>query len=77
MQEKVYHTMKNVGIWNIVLGIVTMAFAIGVGVVMLVSGSKLLSHKSDLTFWLRLHHTWKLINKKIINKKIMNAINDI
>lgn len=50
MQEKVYHTMKNVGIWNIVLGIVTMAFAIGVGVVMLVSGSKLLSHKSDLTF---------------------------
>lgn len=50
MQEKVYHTMRNIGIWNIVLGIVTMVLAIGVGVIMLVGGSKLLSHKSDLTF---------------------------
>ncbi len=50
MQEKVYHTMQGIGIWNIVLGIVTMVFAIGVGVIMLVSGSKLLLHKSDLTF---------------------------
>lgn len=50
MQEKVYHTMRSIGIWNIVLGILTMVLAIGVGIIMLVSGSKLLSHKSDLTF---------------------------
>lgn len=50
MQEKVYQTMRGVGIWNIVLGIITMALAVGIGVIMLVGGSKLLSRKSDLTF---------------------------
>ena len=50
MEEKVYNTMKNVGIVNIIFGIVSILFGIAVGVVSIVSGVMLLKRKSDITF---------------------------
>lgn len=50
MAEKVYKTMKSVGICNLVLGIGIMAAGIGVGVMVLINGARLLRRKSDLLF---------------------------
>lgn len=42
--------MKNIGISNIVFGIMTISISCIIGVVFIVTGAKLLSRKSDLTF---------------------------
>ena len=46
MEEKLYKKMKSVGVSNLVFGIVTIAFGIGAGVMMIVNGARLLAHKS-------------------------------
>lgn len=48
--EKLYNKMNSVGISNLVMGIITIAMGIGVGVVMIVNGGRLLSGKKDITF---------------------------
>ena len=48
MEEKLYKKMKSVGVSNLVFGIVTIAFGIGAGVMMIVNGARLLAHKSDI-----------------------------
>ena len=48
MEEKLYKKMKSVGVSNLVFGIVTIAF--GIGVMMIVNGARLLAHKSDVLF---------------------------
>lgn len=50
MAEKVYKTMKSVGICNIVVGIVLMVGGIAAGVVVITKGAVLLRDKSKLTF---------------------------
>ena len=50
MEEKLYKKMKSVGVSNLVFGIVTIAFGIGAGVMMIVNGARLLAHKSDVLF---------------------------
>ena len=50
MEEKLYKKMKSVGVSNLVFGIVTIAFGIGAGVMMIVNGARLLAHKSDILF---------------------------
>lgn len=50
MEEKLYKKMKSVGVSNLVFGIVTIAFGIGAGVMMIVNGARLLAHKSDVFF---------------------------
>ena len=50
MNEKVYKTMKNVGAWNIVLGIVLIVVGVAVGVMQIVHGGKLLHDKKEITF---------------------------
>lgn len=50
MAEKVYKTMKSVGIGNLVLGIGIIIFGIGAGIAIIVNGAKLLRKKSDLLF---------------------------
>ena len=47
---KLYKKMKSVGVSNLVFGIVTIAFGIGAGVMMIVNGARLLAHKSDILF---------------------------
>lgn len=48
--EKLYNKMNSVGISNLVMGIITIVVGIGIGVVMIVNGGRLLSGKKDITF---------------------------
>lgn len=48
--EKLYNRMTSVGISSLVMGIVTIVIGIGVGIVMIVNGGRLLSGKKDITF---------------------------
>lgn len=50
MEEKVYKIMNGAGAMNIVLGVISLAVGIACGVLLLVSGAKLLSGKSKLLF---------------------------
>lgn len=50
MEEKVYKTMRGAGAWNIVLGIVMIVVGVAGGILMLVSGAKLLAEKSKILF---------------------------
>lgn len=50
MAERVYKTMKSVGIGNLVLGIGIMIVGIAAGVIVLINGARLLKRKSDLLF---------------------------
>ncbi|MDD6208420.1 MAG: hypothetical protein PUB10_07885 [Clostridiales bacterium] len=50
MKEKVYHTMKSVGIVSLVIGILNVAIGIGFGIVMIINGSRLLKGKGKIMF---------------------------
>ena len=50
MEEKVYKTMSGSGALNITLGIVTLVVGIAGGVLLIISGSRLLSAKSKILF---------------------------
>jgi hypothetical protein len=50
MMEKIYHTMKSVGVWNLVLGILLIVAGIVSGILLILNGAKLLKKKSDLLF---------------------------
>lgn len=50
MNEKVYRTMKKVGAWNIVFGIILIAVGVTVGVMQIVHGGRLLSDKKEIMF---------------------------
>ncbi|MDF2539213.1 MAG: putative rane protein [Herbinix sp.] len=50
MVEKIYQTMKSVGVWNLVMGILLIVAGILSGIFMILNGTKLLKKKSDLMF---------------------------
>jgi hypothetical protein len=50
MMEKIYHTMKSVGVWNLVLGILMIISGIIAGILLILNGTVLLKKKSDLMF---------------------------
>jgi Ca2+/Na+ antiporter len=50
MVEKVYSTMKSVGIGNLVLGICIIILGIAAGVGIIINGAQLLKKKQDLLF---------------------------
>jgi len=50
MSEKVYKTMKNVGGWNIALGVVLIVVGVTVGILQIIHGGRLLNDKKDITF---------------------------
>jgi hypothetical protein len=50
MMEKIYHTMKSVGVWNLVLGILCIVAGAVSGILLIYNGAKLLKKKSDLIF---------------------------
>ncbi len=49
-EERVYKIMRGTGAWNIALGVVVLVTGIAAGVLLLVSGTKLLMGKSKLMF---------------------------
>ena len=48
--ERVYKTMRNTGILNIVIGSVILAAGVAVGVMAILGGALLLKRKSEVTF---------------------------
>lgn len=50
MMEKIYHTMKSVGVWNLVLGILMIITGAVAGSLLIINGARLLRKKSDLLF---------------------------
>ncbi len=50
MEEKTYKVMKGSGALNITVGIVILAAGIASGVLLIISGAKLLAHKSKILF---------------------------
>ena len=50
MEEKIYNTMKRSGGMNITLGILMIVFGLTAGVLMIVTGGRLLVKKADLLF---------------------------
>jgi hypothetical protein len=50
MMEKIYNTMKAVGVWNLVLGILMIITGIAAGVLLILNGVRLLKKKSELLF---------------------------
>ena len=50
MEEKTYKTMNGAGALNIVLGVISIAVGVACGVLMIISGAKLLAGKSKILF---------------------------
>ena len=50
MEEKIYKTMRGTGATNIIIGVVALVFGIATGILMIISGAKLLARKSNLLF---------------------------
>ncbi len=50
MMEKIYKTMKSVGVWNLVMGILLIVAGALSGAFMIVNGARLLKKRSDLLF---------------------------
>lgn len=48
--EKLYSKMNSIGVSSLVMGIVTIVAGIGLGIVMVVNGGRLLASKKDITF---------------------------
>ena len=50
VDEKKYKTVEGAGILSLVLGIVTICCGVASGVLMIISGARLLSTKKDMLF---------------------------
>lgn len=50
MDEKVYKTLNSTGKLNIIFGILTIVLMIGVGVVSIINGVRLLARRSNILF---------------------------
>jgi hypothetical protein len=50
MMEKIYNTMKSVGVWNLVMGILLIVAGVVSGTLLILNGAKLLKKKSELLF---------------------------
>ena len=48
--EKVYKTMRNAGVINLVIGSVIITAGVAAGVLAIISGACLLKRKSEITF---------------------------
>ena len=59
MGEKIYKTMKSVGAFNIVMGILLIVTGICTGILVITNGARLLKDKSEIIFWQEGHALWK------------------
>ena len=50
MMEKIYNTMRSVGVWNLVMGILLIVAGVVSGILLILNGAKLLKKKSELLF---------------------------
>lgn len=50
MTEKLYKKIKSTGTLSLVMGIIMIVFGVASGVMLIVNGGRLLSHKPDTLF---------------------------
>lgn len=50
IHEKIYGIMKNVGVGNLVFGIISIVAGVTIGVISIVNGARLLKSKSNILF---------------------------
>lgn len=50
MEEKVYKVMKGAGATNIALGVISLTVGIVVGILMIITGARLIAGKSKILF---------------------------
>lgn len=50
MEERTYKVMRGTGATNIVLGVISITVGVACGVLMIISGAKLLAGKSKILF---------------------------
>ena len=50
MGEKIYKVMRNIGIGNVVLGIIILVVGITTGILAIVGGARLIKNKSEIIF---------------------------
>lgn len=48
--EKIYKTMRNTGIINIVIGSIIITIGVATGILAIISGAILMKRKSEITF---------------------------
>ncbi|MFR4122984.1 MAG: hypothetical protein ACLT0W_12375 [Clostridium sp.] len=48
MNEKIYKTMSRTGACSVAVGIVTLVTGVATGILMIISGARLLKRKSDI-----------------------------
>lgn len=50
MNEKLFKTVANTGIWNLVMGIIIIVTGVTSGVLLLISGARLIKSKNEVMF---------------------------
>ena len=50
MEEKVYKVMRGAGATNIALGVISLTVGIAAGILMIITGAKLIAGKSKILF---------------------------
>ena len=50
MEEKIYKAVSRAGALNIVVGVISITVGVAAGVLLLISGARLISHKSKILF---------------------------
>jgi hypothetical protein len=50
MDEKTYKKLKSAGASNLVFGILAIVFGIATGIMLIISGAKMLAHRSETLF---------------------------
>ena len=50
MEQKVYKTMRGAGAANITIGVLTLVFGVVSGILMIITGAKLIAGKSRILF---------------------------
>jgi hypothetical protein len=49
-EEKIYKVVRTTGAWDLAIGIVTIVFGLAAGIVLVISGAKLLLSRSKIMF---------------------------
>ena len=49
-EEKIYKVVRATGAWDLAIGIATIILGLGAGIMLVVSGAKLLSSRSKIMF---------------------------
>ena len=70
MNEKIYKTMSSTGACSLAVGIIVLTTGIVTGIMMIVSGARLLKKKSDILIKDRINHMGKFFELSVSDREI-------